>query len=164
LEYAHRWRPKAKSLGTAFVAYPKIPQVAMEKACDALVHIPKFRIGAVKVLANASTPDFYGTSDIILGYALNAWLFKALRLSLGYDSSQNLWNGTKGISLPYAARQAHGQRQRSPKGGAQARGLISISKAEKSLTQTFPSRRKFGYALNARAFGACPNNKSISQN
>jgi hypothetical protein len=34
------------------------------------VHIPKFRIGAGKVLANASTPDFYGTSDIILGYAL----------------------------------------------------------------------------------------------
>ncbi|MDR2751692.1 MAG: hypothetical protein LBC41_13625, partial [Clostridiales bacterium] len=35
-----------------------------------LVNIPKFRIGAGKVLANASTPDFYGTSDIILGYAL----------------------------------------------------------------------------------------------
>jgi hypothetical protein len=35
-----------------------------------LVHIPKFRIGAGKVLANASMPDFYGTSDIILGYAL----------------------------------------------------------------------------------------------
>jgi hypothetical protein len=35
-----------------------------------LVHIPKFRIGAGKVLANASTPDFSGTSDIILGYAL----------------------------------------------------------------------------------------------
>jgi hypothetical protein len=34
------------------------------------VHIPKFRIGAGKVLANASTPDFSGTSDIILGYAL----------------------------------------------------------------------------------------------
>jgi hypothetical protein len=35
-----------------------------------LEHIPKFRIGAGKVLANASTPDFYGTLDIILGYAL----------------------------------------------------------------------------------------------
>jgi hypothetical protein len=35
------------------------------------VHIPKFRIGVRKVLANASTPDFSGTSDIILGYALN---------------------------------------------------------------------------------------------
>jgi hypothetical protein len=34
-----------------------------------LVHIPKFRIGAGKVLANALTPDFSGTSDIILGYA-----------------------------------------------------------------------------------------------
>ncbi|MDR1642995.1 MAG: hypothetical protein LBT59_25160 [Clostridiales bacterium] len=37
---------------------------------DFLVYIPKFRIGAGKVLANASTPDFSGTSDIILGYAL----------------------------------------------------------------------------------------------
>jgi hypothetical protein len=36
-----------------------------------LVHIPKFRIGAGKILANASTPDFSGTSDIIWGYALN---------------------------------------------------------------------------------------------
>ncbi|MDR1639911.1 MAG: hypothetical protein LBT59_09480 [Clostridiales bacterium] len=36
-----------------------------------LVHIPKFRIGAGKVLANASTLDFSGTSDIILGYAFN---------------------------------------------------------------------------------------------
>jgi hypothetical protein len=36
------------------------------------MHIPKFRIGAGKVLANASTPDFSGTSDIILGYALSS--------------------------------------------------------------------------------------------
>jgi hypothetical protein len=35
-----------------------------------LVHIPKFRNGAGKILANASTPDFSGASDIILGYAL----------------------------------------------------------------------------------------------
>jgi hypothetical protein len=35
-----------------------------------LVHIPKFRNGAGKILANALTPDFSGTSDIILGYAL----------------------------------------------------------------------------------------------
>jgi hypothetical protein len=34
------------------------------------VHIPKFRNGAEKILANASTPDFFGASDIILGYAL----------------------------------------------------------------------------------------------
>jgi hypothetical protein len=35
-----------------------------------LVHIPKFRNGTGKILANASTPDFFGASDIILGYAL----------------------------------------------------------------------------------------------
>jgi hypothetical protein len=35
-----------------------------------LVHIPKFRNGTGKILANASTPDFSGASDIILGYAL----------------------------------------------------------------------------------------------
>jgi hypothetical protein len=35
------------------------------------VHIPKFRNGSGKILANASTPDFSATSDIILGYALN---------------------------------------------------------------------------------------------
>jgi hypothetical protein len=34
------------------------------------VHIPKFRNGAGKILANASTPDFSGASDKILGYAL----------------------------------------------------------------------------------------------
>jgi hypothetical protein len=33
-------------------------------------HIPKFRNGTEKILANASTPDFFGASDIILGYAL----------------------------------------------------------------------------------------------
>jgi hypothetical protein len=38
-----------------------------------LVHIPKIRIGAGKILANASTPDFSGTSDMILGYALRAF-------------------------------------------------------------------------------------------
>jgi hypothetical protein len=32
-------------------------------------HIPKFRNGTGKILANASTPDFSGASDIILGYA-----------------------------------------------------------------------------------------------
>jgi hypothetical protein len=36
----------------------------------ALVHIPKFRNGTGKILANASTPDFSGASDTILGYAL----------------------------------------------------------------------------------------------
>jgi hypothetical protein len=36
-----------------------------------LEHIPKFRNGIGKILANASTPDFSGASDIILGYALN---------------------------------------------------------------------------------------------
>jgi hypothetical protein len=34
-----------------------------------LVHIPKFRNGTGKILANATTPDFSGASDIILGYA-----------------------------------------------------------------------------------------------
>jgi hypothetical protein len=34
-----------------------------------LEHIPKFRNGTGKILANASTPDFSGASDIILGYA-----------------------------------------------------------------------------------------------
>jgi hypothetical protein len=28
-----------------------------------------------KILANALTPDFFGASDIILGYALNQWAF-----------------------------------------------------------------------------------------
>jgi hypothetical protein len=37
-----------------------------------LVHIPKFRNGAGKILANALTPDFSGASDIILGYAFNS--------------------------------------------------------------------------------------------
>jgi hypothetical protein len=41
---------------------------------NGLVHIPKFRNGAEKILANASTPDFFGASDIILGYALNYWV------------------------------------------------------------------------------------------
>jgi hypothetical protein len=38
------------------------------------MHIPKFRNGAEKILANASAskhPDFFGASDIILGYALS---------------------------------------------------------------------------------------------
>jgi hypothetical protein len=35
------------------------------------VHIPKFRNGGGKILANASTPDFSAASDIILGYALS---------------------------------------------------------------------------------------------
>jgi hypothetical protein len=35
------------------------------------MHIPKIRIGAGKVLANALMPDFSATSDIILGYALS---------------------------------------------------------------------------------------------
>jgi hypothetical protein len=39
-----------------------------------LVHIPKFRNGTGKIPANASTPDFSGASDIILGYALNKFL------------------------------------------------------------------------------------------
>jgi hypothetical protein len=37
---------------------------------EELVHIPKFRNGTGKILANASTPDFSGTSDKIWGYAL----------------------------------------------------------------------------------------------
>jgi hypothetical protein len=41
-----------------------------------LVHIPKFRNGAEKILANASTPDFFGASDIILGYALSQILLR----------------------------------------------------------------------------------------
>jgi hypothetical protein len=35
-----------------------------------LEHIPKFRNGTGKIQANASTLDFSGASDIILGYAL----------------------------------------------------------------------------------------------
>jgi hypothetical protein len=35
-----------------------------------LVHIPKFRNGSGKILANALMPDFSAASDIILGYAL----------------------------------------------------------------------------------------------
>jgi hypothetical protein len=35
------------------------------------VHIPKFRNGTGKILANASMPDFSGASDLILGYALS---------------------------------------------------------------------------------------------
>jgi hypothetical protein len=35
------------------------------------VHIPKFRNGAGKILANASTPDFSGASDKILGYVFS---------------------------------------------------------------------------------------------
>jgi hypothetical protein len=41
-------------------------------SCRHLVHIPKFRNGAEKILANASTPDFFDASDIILGYAPSA--------------------------------------------------------------------------------------------
>jgi hypothetical protein len=36
------------------------------------VHIPKFRNVTGKILANASTPDFSGDSDLFLGYALSA--------------------------------------------------------------------------------------------
>jgi hypothetical protein len=50
-------------------AYPKIK---WRGESHALVHIPKFRNGAGKILANASTPDFSGASDKILGYALKA--------------------------------------------------------------------------------------------
>jgi hypothetical protein len=52
-------------------AYPRA--VLWEYALSSmrvLVHIPKFRNGTGKILANASTPDFSGASDIILGYAL----------------------------------------------------------------------------------------------
>jgi hypothetical protein len=45
-----------------------------------LVHISKFRNGTGKILANASTPDFSGASDIILGYALRIFLSLAARL------------------------------------------------------------------------------------
>jgi hypothetical protein len=38
------------------------------------VHIPKFRNDAGKILANASTPDFSGASDKILGYALKLYI------------------------------------------------------------------------------------------
>jgi hypothetical protein len=37
-----------------------------------LEHIPKFRNGTGKILANALTPDFSGASDIILGYGLRS--------------------------------------------------------------------------------------------
>jgi hypothetical protein len=52
---------------------------------EILEHIPKFRNGTEKILANASTPDFFGASDIILGYALNKkrgapWTLLRLRL------------------------------------------------------------------------------------
>jgi hypothetical protein len=40
-----------------------------------LEHIPKFRNGTGKILANASTPDFSDASDIILGYALSSSRF-----------------------------------------------------------------------------------------
>jgi hypothetical protein len=65
------------------------------------VHIPKFRIGAGKVLAIASTPDFSGTSDIILGYALRpvGWpyalrvifLHKKTVLLLGIKAMQSIF-------------------------------------------------------------------------
>jgi hypothetical protein len=32
-------------------------------------HIPKFRNGTGKILANASTPDFSGAPELFLGYA-----------------------------------------------------------------------------------------------
>jgi hypothetical protein len=44
-----------------------------------LVHIPKFRNGTGKILANASTPDFSGASDIILGYAFNSYFITNAR-------------------------------------------------------------------------------------
>jgi hypothetical protein len=47
------------------------------------VHIPKFRNGTGKILANASTPDFSGASDIILGYALNLRASALLAVRLG---------------------------------------------------------------------------------
>jgi hypothetical protein len=53
---------------------PPICANAARKRCyiylRRLVHIPKFRNGTGKILANASMPDFSGASDIILGYAL----------------------------------------------------------------------------------------------
>jgi hypothetical protein len=54
------------------VHIPKFRKWRGKSHRDALVHIPKFRNGTGKILANASTPDFFGASDIILGYALNA--------------------------------------------------------------------------------------------
>jgi hypothetical protein len=48
------------------------------------VHIPKFRNGAGKVLANASTPDFSGTSDMILEYAL---MFQELMILKAYPKN-----------------------------------------------------------------------------
>jgi hypothetical protein len=45
------------------------------------VHIPKFRNGAGKILANASTPDFSGTSDKILGYALIELVFRINKIA-----------------------------------------------------------------------------------
>jgi hypothetical protein len=47
------------------------------------VHIPKFRNGTGKILANASTPDFSGASDIILGYALKLKTYKKARRATG---------------------------------------------------------------------------------
>jgi hypothetical protein len=51
---------------------PKFCKWRNESQNTDLVHIPKFRNGAEKILANALTPDFFGASDIILGYAPNA--------------------------------------------------------------------------------------------
>jgi hypothetical protein len=42
----------------------------LERSLRLLEHIPKFRNGSGKILANASTPDFSAASDIIWGYAL----------------------------------------------------------------------------------------------
>jgi hypothetical protein len=71
------------------------PSTYMRIRLRYLVHIPKFRNGTGKILANASTPDFSGASDIILGYALSAYpkIPQALKLILGYAliSSLLIW-------------------------------------------------------------------------
>jgi hypothetical protein len=57
------------------------------------VHIPKFRYGVGKILANASTPDFSDVSDKILGYALseNGRIGINVNLDRGYALGLHEW-------------------------------------------------------------------------
>jgi tetratricopeptide (TPR) repeat protein len=57
------------------------------------VHIPKFRNGTGKILANASTPDFSGASDIILGYALITQSFEVKKMDNTVEAMSRLLNG-----------------------------------------------------------------------
>jgi surface antigen len=73
------------------------------------VHIPKFRNGAEKILANASTPDFFGASDIILGYALNiSRIPKTQTLKEGNNVKRHIIAGLAlallvAMAMPFAA-------------------------------------------------------------